>query len=327
MAVLLLVSCEVDFSPNAEWKDIPVVYCLMDQDDSITWARVERCYLPQGNIYSPAGITDSINYPEGSISVALIAFDEHGNQVDSLPFAYTELDRDSGDFAYSAQPIYQCVTKNRLREDWRYQIRVRNVGDGHLMAASKKAIPLIKQVSAAVINKPSYTEFNGIPSGQFSFNRPGTTCLIEWDTLQFGRLYQPMIRLYYSVSGDTTYVDVRAHSAVSRGNTQTLSISYPRYDFLAGVKEKLKDDTTTKRYLKQVDIYLTVSSEDYNSYRASLEAGASLTQGREPYTNIEGGLGIFATRRTHLYKWMPADSSALENGLPTKLRELGVGFE
>ena len=71
-AMLLLTSCEVEFSPNAEWKEIPVVYCLLDQDDDTTWARVERCYLGEGSIYSYSGNTDSINYPAGSIEVQLV---------------------------------------------------------------------------------------------------------------------------------------------------------------------------------------------------------------------------------------------------------------
>ena len=50
-ASLLLSACEVEFSPNAEWREIPVVYCVLDQDDDTTFVRVERCFLGEGNIY------------------------------------------------------------------------------------------------------------------------------------------------------------------------------------------------------------------------------------------------------------------------------------
>lgn len=325
--IFLLSSCDVEFSPNAQWKEVPVVYCLLDQDDSISYVRVEKCYLSEGDIYAPARISDSVNYPQGSIDVSILAFDSLGGLRDSLPFVYAEIDHDEGDFAYTAQPIYYCVTAGRLRDDWRYQLRVRHTDDNRIIA-STPSIPLIKQVSQAVVNKPSYTEFNGRPSGQFAFNSAGNTCLIEWDTMRFGRLYQPVIRFYYSVNGDTTYVDLHsAPSKASRGTANTISVSYNREAFLKELKTKLHDDTATKKYLKMVDIYLTVASEDYNAYRTSLQAGASLSQGREPYTNINGGLGVFASRRTHLYKWMPSDSSNLANGLYTHLRNLGVGIE
>ena len=329
MAALLLASCSVEFSPNAQWKEIPVVYCLLDQDDADSWVRVEKCYLTEGDIYSPAQISDSINYPEGSIIVAILAYDNSGRQVDSIPFTYTTADRDSGDFAYANQPLYHANTAGRLRDDWRYRLVVRHTADGKLIAASADSIPLIKQISSAVVNKPSYTvnPVTGTAYGQFAFYGANNTCRIEWDTLQYGRLYQPIVRLYYAVHGDTTYIDLKAPSATSRNTAPTLSVDYPRYAFLNDIKTMLQGDTATKKYLKMVDIYLTVASEDYNAYRASLQAGASITQGREPYTNIDGGLGIFASRRMHLHKWMPADSSSLPNGLYHHLCELGVGIE
>lgn len=325
--LLTLTSCDVEFSPNAEWKEVPVVYCMLDQDDTFSYVRVEKCYLSNGDIYAPAAISDSINYPEGAIDVSILAFDAAGTLRDSIPFVFTTRDRDEGDFASADQPLYYANTLGRLRDDWSYQLRVRHTDDHRLMASSSR-IHLIKQVSAAVINKPSYTEFNGRPSGQFAFNNAGNTCLMEWDTMQFGRLYQPIVRFYYSVHGDTTYIDL--HSAplkASRGTAPTVTVNYQRDVFLNEIKTKFANDTNAKKYLKMVDIYLSVSSEEYNAYRSSLLAGASITQGREPYTNIDGGLGVFASRRTHLYKWMPADSSNLANGLFTHLRNLGVGIE
>lgn len=327
--VLLVASCSVEFSPNAQWKEVPVVYCLLDQDDDTSWVRVEKCYLSEGDIYSPARISDSVNYPEGSINVSILAYDASGNLRDSIPFEYTMRPRLDGNFVSGDQPVYYSVTSGRLREDWRYQLYIRHSSDGSLIAASQTPIRLIKQVSDRIVNKPSYTvnRTTGIAYGQFAFYGAYNTCQIEWDTMANGRLYQPIVRFYYSVNGDTTYIDLKAPSATSRGTSPFLSVNYPRYTFLADVKAQLQNDTSSKKYLKMVDIYMTVASEDYNAYISSINAGSTITQGREPYTNIDGGLGIFAARRTHLYKWMPADSSNKAEGLYTKLINLGVGLE
>ena len=98
---MLMTSCEVEFSPNAEWKNVPVVYAILDQDDDTTWVRVQRCYLSDGNIYQYGSHSDSINYPQGSISVALLAYGD-GALKDSIAFTYTERDRDAGAFAYKS---------------------------------------------------------------------------------------------------------------------------------------------------------------------------------------------------------------------------------
>ena len=150
-----MTGCEVEFSPNADWKNVPVVYCLLDQDDDTTWVRVQRCYLSEGNIYQYGSNSDSINYPQGSISVALLAYQD-GTLKDSIAFTYTEIDRDSGAFAYIAQPVYYAVTKNKLRENYTYVLNVRNTADGKILATTDP-ITLIKKTNSTLISKPSIT--------------------------------------------------------------------------------------------------------------------------------------------------------------------------
>ncbi|MBQ6096732.1 MAG: hypothetical protein IJK99_03190, partial [Bacteroidales bacterium] len=71
LAVSLFASCEVEFSPNADWKEIPVVYCVLDQDDDTSYVRVQRCFLGEGNQYQYTSVADSIYYPQGALSVAI----------------------------------------------------------------------------------------------------------------------------------------------------------------------------------------------------------------------------------------------------------------
>ena len=74
MLALLASSCKVDFSPNAEWKDVPAVYCVLDPEEDTVFARVQRCYLGEDNLYTYTQIADSTNYQQGDISVSLLAY-------------------------------------------------------------------------------------------------------------------------------------------------------------------------------------------------------------------------------------------------------------
>ena len=70
---------------------------------------------------------------------------------------------------------------------------------------------------------------------------------------------------------------------------------------------------------------------DMNAYMNSVASGTNLNQTTDTYTNIHGGVGIFAARRTHLYKYLLADNSmnpinSSNPGLRAYLTELGVGF-
>ena len=335
-ASLFMTSCEVEFSPNAEWKEIPVVYCLLDQDDDTTWARVERCYLGDGSIYSYSGISDSINYPVGTIAISLVKIRDGVETV--YPFRDTVIDRQSGDFASTAQPIYFLPGKGHFDDYATYDIRVVRVADGMLLAHAQQPIQLIVRNSDdSVFTKPNYT-YNAIQQtyrGMFSFKSSGNTCQIEWPALENARLYQPFVRFYYAVDddGDGTrearkYIDIRTPSMSSINGADRYTLYYGASAFLTNVKEQLKDDPRPKAYLKEVELYLTACSEDFSAYMSNVADAGNLDQSRELYTNIEGGRGIFAARRTSLHRWYPADSSVLPNppGLFYQLKQLQVGF-
>lgn len=324
---MMMSSCEVEFSPNAEWKNVPVVYCLLDQDDDTTWVRVQRCYLSEGNIYQYGSCSDSINYPQGSISVALLAYQD-GTLKDSIAFTYTERDRDSGAFAYTAQPVYYALTKNKLRENYTFVLKVRNTADGTLLA-STEPISLIKKTSGTLISKPSITVMpSGDTLGGFYFNdgdpTTGAYCLIQWNPLANARLYQPIVRFYYESEGNVHYVDLLCQ----RVTASSSEVRYPREQFLTDLKTKLQDDPSVKHYIPHVDIYLTCCSEELNAYITTSSQGTSINQEHESFSNIIGGIGVFAARRTHLYKGMPSDYSLQPGaGLYDLLLNLGVGFE
>jgi len=324
---LLTASCEVEFSPNAPWKEIPVVYCLLDQDDDTTWARVERCYLGEGSIYDYSSISDSINYPIGSIEVKLLRI-YNGETVAEYTFRDTTVNRQSGDFAYIAQPMYYLPGKGHFNEFCTYDIQVSRVADGQVIAHAKQPIELIvRNPEDCVFTKPTYTTFP-YKTGMFAFKAAGNTCQMEWPALKNARLYQPFVRLYYTEDGEPRYVDVRTPSVSSVNNADRYTIYYQASSFLTNVKEQLKNDPNPKVYLKQVDLYLTACSEDFSAYMSNIADAGNLDQSRELYTNIEGGRGIFAARRTKLHRWYPADSSLARTpvGLFYQLKQLGVGF-
>lgn len=314
---LFLSSCEVEFSPNASWKEIPVIYCVLDQDDftagDTTWVRVERCYLGDGSIYTYSSISDSINYPQGSIDVRLLVY-RNGVCIDSIPCRDTLREREQGDFASHLQPIY--YTTQRLQDDCYYKVEVRRASSRSLMAYTD-SIPLIT-CSTNVIRKPYNTEIFGF-FDRTSGNVPAF--LMEWYAMDNARRYQPFVRFYYGEDGDTNYVDVLGGSVNSGNGSTILSTSLTRDGFLKNLELQLQNDTNPKRYLKLVDVYLTACDENLNNYISTVNSGSSIDQSTHAYTNVHcctdgtvvDGVGILAARRTHIYKTLEADASMVPN--------------
>ena len=321
---MLCVGCEVEFSPNAEWKETPVVYCVLDQGDDTTWVRVEKCYLSEGDIYRYGSVSDSINYPAGSLQVTLLAIKD-GQRVDSMDFTYDVRDHSDGDFAWEQQPVYWCYTRRRLREDCYYKLVVRRAADGSTLATATTNLVTKKNESDQVVTSPN----DNTPFG-FSINR--SYCKIEWRALNGARLYQPIVRFYYTVYGDTLFLDLPCNKMVSRPNANSYNINYSREGFLSTLHRYFDGDTTTKGYPQFFDIFITACNEDLHAYMNSVSSGTNLDQGHEVYTNIKDGegrncLGVFGARRTHIYRRVPGDPSDREGiGLHALLKEMGVGF-
>ncbi|MBR4773802.1 MAG: hypothetical protein IK010_05160 [Bacteroidales bacterium] len=314
---MFFTSCEVEFSPNASWKEIPVIYCVLDQDDftagDTTWVRVERCYLGDGSIYTYSSISDSINYPQGSIDVRILVY-RNGACIDSIQCRDTLREREQGDFASHLQPIY--YTTQRLQDDCYYKVEVRRAGSHSLMAYTD-SIPLIT-CSTNVIRKPYNTEIFGF-FDRTSGNVP--SFLMEWYAMDNARRYQPFVRFYYGEDGDTNYVDVLGGSVNSGNGSTILSTSLTRDGFLKNLELQLQNDTNPKRYLKLVDVYLTACDENLNNYISTVNSGSSIDQSTHSYTNVHcctdgtvvDGVGILAARRTHIYKTLEADASMVPN--------------
>lgn len=298
-ALLLFASCEVEFSPNAQWREIPVVYCVLDQDDDTTWVRVERCFLGEGSIYQYGSVSDSINYPQGAIQVDLLSY-HNGNLVDSIPFSYTLRDRDSGAFAHTQQPLYYAPTAGRLRDDYTYRLNIRHTSDFRLIVTA--TTNLVVQTNDQLITQPTVNK-------KFSFTDDREYCQITWNALSNARFYQPIIRFYYERLGDTLFVDLPGPTKVANGLAISYTTKYSRTNFLEGLKNYFASDSVGRYYVPTVDIFLSACNEDLNAYIASSSGNTSIDDGREVYTNIQGGIGIFGARRTHLFKSLPADES------------------
>lgn len=313
----LFCSCKVEFSPNADWKDIPVVYCVLDPDDDTSWVRVQRCYLKEGEIYSAASITDSVSYPADSIEVVLYV--RHNDQsVDSMTFLATFMDRQEGSFASENQVAYYYPTAGRLNNAEMYELYVRKKSTGALLA-SASTLPVIPPDN--IIRKPANND-------KFGFYSANNSCLIEWNTFTNARMYEPVVRFYYSEHGDTLSVDIHCGRIYqTKESALTLSTNYLRTSFLSDLKLYLQPDTAAKIYVPMVDLYINACNEDLNAYLSSVSANSGSLLSTQIYSNISGGLGIFATRRTHLFKHLSSDVNKVPNsGLYWFLTQLGVNI-
>lgn len=345
LGTIMATSCKVEFSPNAEWKDVPSVYCIIDPQEDTIWARVQRCYLGNDNLYNYSTIADSTNYPSGQIRVVLKAWkgirDNEGfltatNQlVDSWELRDTLVSgRPSGHFAEGSQPLFYCTPGNRLIKDTNcvFQLLIINTNSGDTIArATTTLVGFLPMVPMSgnrhdSIETTCLIEPNQSPAWEFGY-RTRTGGRLKWRTLPRGRLYQPKVTFYYRKGNDTLSIDIVGKNVANTRNTSTLTSTAISEDrFLQVIKDSLANNRDSLFNVNNVDITIAVCNEELNAYLNSQNSIRSGSQEMQTYTNIEGGVGIFASRRGHLKVNVPCDSNGKSGYLPMQLRNLNVGF-
>lgn len=339
---LTLSSCKVEFSPNAPWKEIPDVYCVIDPQEDTVWARVQRCYLGEDNLYSYSSIKDSNYYAPDEISVSLIAWKSTvvngailptSIVVDKWQLSYTERDgKPEGNFPSGVQPLYYCVPGKRLASDTScvFQLVVVKNKTGDTLASAYTTLvgfhePTIRgrDTIEAVLISPSSAK-----AQEFGF-RVGCRGSLKWYTIPRGRLYQPVITFYYRKNGDTLSIDIPCSTVMDSYGYSNLTRSISQERFLSIIKRRLEDNTDSLFFVNNVDITILTCNEDLNAYITSHNNNLTVMgQEYQSYSNIQGGVGVFGSRRTHIRVNVPCDSvgTPAPGYLDYELNNLGVGF-
>lgn len=350
---LWFVSCNVEFSPNASWQEIPVVYCVLDQDADTTFVRVQKCYLGEGNNLAYSSIMDSVNYPQGSIEVKLLAWKAVRSRYGMLEkdpaattpkkeFAFDYFishDKIDGAFCSPDQPLYICSTAGLLDTSAVYQLLVIKNETGDTIASSfTSLVGNYTDMSILLRHPNNNTKF------QFSGSAGNGRCSFEWLTLPRARQYQPTVRFYYrdfmvynrGDHFDTVitphYLDILVSSVKVNLNSYVAQTNLDEQRFLSAIKDGLKDklvdengDTINRNIVDSVDIYIKACTEELAAYLFSQEDNGSINQDGYNYSNIIGGKGVFAARRAKVFYRIATPPNS-DSRYKKKIKELGVGF-
>lgn len=331
--LLGLTSCDDEFTPNAEWREIPSVFCLLDQDDDTTYVRLQRCYLGDGNLYSYGSVADSLYYPAGEVEVLIRVWRNASDMSVSgatpiyvLNFTREMRDKVEGSFASGPQPVY-CHRNmpGELDSAYTYELLVRRVSDGSTMASATTRLLGDPDNTYGWLKSPSPLSGGGV----VTFNMLSGSCQIKWRPIDRGRLYQPRIRFYYRyrfLPDSLRYADIPC-DAVKQTSTQILELTTAviKEHYLNEIRKKLESDTNHKKFVDTVSVIMDVADENLNAYISSVTAMDG--QDYQSYNNIVGGVGLFAARRAHLMERVRSDKGDQPNGMHSLLENLNVGFQ
>ncbi len=299
---LFLSSCETDFNPNAEYKDITVVYGVLNQSDTFTYIKINKAFLGNESAYVMAQNEDMSSY--GTDLEVRMEEMLNGSVTNTFYFDTTTVyNKESGVFYAPKQVLYRCKTYNpeppirdSLKPDREYKLIIKNTKTGKIISAKTTL------VGKFYIDIPTQYAY------RIEFITTGSQT-VEWRSATGGKKYQVNMRInYFESLNDTSHYQSK-HINVPLGTITrttlesgtTMELKYNGITYYETLKNNLahNDPSAPQKFFRKTDkieFTINVAGDDLSTYIDVNAPSNSIVQVRPEFTNISNGIGIFSAR-------------------------------
>ncbi|MCH2021472.1 MAG: hypothetical protein MK207_03230 [Saprospiraceae bacterium] len=308
-------SCSNEVEVIGIWKDIPVVYAVIRNEDSLSYISVQRAYLPPNqSALEVAQIPDSLYFDTSEVDVSLFKLDQGDTLPWPYPLEYVNLadegvNRDSGIFAHD--PAYAYKIRGNVNRT--LFLKIDNQKTGNTFTATTESV---RSTVSNLYTIPSYYYIPYKPIEWREINNQGeevyASLIVDMTGNGFASIYDYKFRFHYKeyqvdLQGDPVVgtevnksIEWRAVSdfipTAANLNKRTIS-GEAFYQFIAS---KLSDvsGTNTRRCAAHIEVYVDGGSASLRDYIKARQANEGFVAGlypAEPYSNVTNGFGVFAT--------------------------------
>ncbi len=296
-ALLFLFSCDNEVDLTADYKDIPVVYGLLDATQDTQWIRINKAFLGDGNALLFAQSPDSIYYP--NLQVALLRLNSDGDPIDSIALERTEnaILKDDGTFAPNPNVLFRYTSAINQNSDYRLHI-FNPDNQRHIVVETPIArAPVFDYPNStnvklnwefnATLNPNPVIDFvwlksNNVTAYQFEFS-------FEYDEFPQSNTSNRTRKRFVNTYGMfNPFIDQPALNQIRFGISKE--------DFYTSIVNNIAVDPNLGREFIAIHLRVYGASEELYRYIDINKPSTSIVQKASDYTNIPEGKGIFASR-------------------------------
>jgi len=288
---LTFLSCETDL-PVDEYKDVPIVYCILNVRDSVHYVRINRGFLTGEDAYLYLQDSDSVSYDPAILEVVLEEYEDSTltNRLGEIAFQYTDdIPKDTGLFANARNNIFKAVHDLDLTMQRAYVLRVKNKQNGHEARGMTRLLG----------HRNLHSEFND-PFRAYKRNmyvpeeldyENGSLFYMDYSTWVIRFLYKEVSL----VTQDTAYkyVDrIEASGFLKSITDDSLQLSD---EDLLYLRDNIPVNNQVKRYSIGMDKMIAIANEEFLIYIYNYNHPFD-PHFNPSYTNVEEGLGVVSAR-------------------------------
>jgi hypothetical protein len=298
---IVFTSCSTDVDNYADYKDITIVYGLLEPGTDTSWIKVTKAFLGPGNALLIARDPDSSNYST-KLDVKLKGRRANVDlPVITLDTATIRNKKPGDSIFYFPNQLMYYTTAN-IFQDAVYTLEI------------GKGTEVISAQTRIVNNFPVVSPVNRI---NFHLTAGGR---ISWNSAINGKRYEVNLVFHYKElrpdSPDTLYHTMNwrlgTRTSIGLAGGEGMEATYIGNDFYTRLGQQLDNILNVKRWAGPVDVVISVAGSDLNTYIEVNSPSNSIIQEIPEFTNIENGFGIFSSRYSKLERFRLAVGSEIK---------------
>lgn len=298
---VFLTSCETEVDTIAEYKDITVVYGLLNPNETDHYIRITKAFSGEGNANDLASNGANFYYADGEITVTIDEYDASNVYKRSFTLARTvnEIPKDNGVFDPSQNVLYKFSEPN-LKQDYTYKLKIVNHElDKEITSETK------------IANNPELggqqNQIESIRLINLSETYITHTFTIK-PTSNTGRIKVNFIFNY--TEHYTDFTNKNKQVKISLGEQKTTSNEGGEFlfynleggNFFSALQNNIPVTVPNlmSRSISNATLEVIAAGTDLSTYIAVNEPSTSVSQNKPEFTNLTNALGVFSSRNTTL---------------------------
>lgn len=324
----LFWSCSNEINVAADWKEVPVVYGLLDPAAEYNYIRINRAYLNKdGDALSYTGISDSIQFSE-DLTVLVTEFQD-GIERNTIRFEKVLGDtigilKDPGSFAQTPNILYRSnyeFKASDFRSVYRYELLIINEKSGKQYRSSTFSPGFLESKSPIRTNRKSVN----------ISDRDNGAIAITYVEGPYVKSYDLVVRFRYQEFKKDDPAQSKVDSVdwvVFKGKETSRITGYAEksvvvygktfYQLLAA---SLQADTSLARRPLDMAFIFYGATEDLYTYINVNKPSIGIVQKKPEFSNITDGLGVFAGRYVNWYDEVEIRDEMKENLRDSEITE------
>ncbi|MCB0806143.1 MAG: DUF4249 family protein [Bacteroidales bacterium] len=307
-------SCETDFDTTTEYKDITVVYGILDQKSDTQFIKINKAYLSETDVLTYAANPDSNQYIN-DLEVKIEEFSDQGNLLDSHILEKTTVtNKEAGQFYYPDQIVYFWKPDSPIDVDYiylgdnlvdsaliwfdeehTYKLSITNPASGKVIASETNLVKEFRITYPSVQRTIKFLK-NDNSSKTFSWNDADNAGKYEFE-LRFN-----FRELLTTGEERSRYIVLSKASVDASNNTSEYEVYYKDLNFystcenLIPYDDQAAEDQVSQRFTGLVEVLVRAAEENLSLYMEVNEPSTSIIQEKPQFSNVDNGIGIFSSR-------------------------------